>query len=230
MLGALWHDMANLFYPRLCCGCDTPLLKGENHLCLHCQTGLPLTDFETIRDNPMEHIFTGRVTISWATALLYFSKDSRVQHIVHHIKYKGHQELALYMGGMMGRSISDAGLTTDLIMPVPLHKNREKTRGYNQSSLLAEGLANVMGVPLDKTCLTRVKMTTTQTRKTRVERWENVGEAFHIKAPGNIMGKHILLVDDVITTGSTLEACAIKLLDAGAAAVAISTLGFATHW
>lgn len=226
----LLHDLAGLFYPQLCCGCDTPLVKGETHLCLHCLNDLPYTRFEQEQDNAMERIFTGRVDIAWAAGLLYFSKDTRVQQIIHHIKYKKRQDLAVWMGRQMGSALQQAAKHADLLIPVPLHPEKEKRRGYNQSAELAKGIAESTGIALDTTTLSREQFTATQTRKSRISRWENVEGAFRVKDPSVIAGKHLLLVDDVVTTGSTLEACAHQLLQAGCASVAISTLGFATHF
>lgn len=227
----VWHDLLGLFYPRLCCGCDTPLMQGEDYLCLHCHSELPYTHFEKETGNPMERVFAGRANIRWGAALLYFSKDTRVQHIIHHIKYKRRDDLARWMGQQMGQRLQESGKAADLLIPVPLHPDKEKRRGYNQSAELARGMAEAMGIPLDTATLTREVFTATQTRKrSRIDRWDNVETAFSVVHTDAVAGRHILLVDDVVTTGSTLEACVRPLQEAGCASVAISTLGFATHF
>ncbi|HYC27328.1 MAG TPA: hypothetical protein VEB42_00915, partial [Chitinophagaceae bacterium] len=193
MVKALCYDMANLFFPQLCCACDDTLLKGENFICLHCRSDLAYTSFAKERDNPLENIFAGRVDIAWASALFYFGKDTRVQHIVHNIKYKGREDLAHYMGTQMGKIMNEAGMKADVVIPVPLHPRKQKERGYNQSALLSKGLADETNTASVEDALLRGQYTSTQTRKSRIARWENVEQAFHVVQPEAIADKNVLL-------------------------------------
>lgn len=222
-------DFMRLFYPRLCGGCDVPLAKGEQHLCLHCRLELPFTNFETMKDNPVERIFYGRVPLHFATSLLYFSKGEKVQNILHNIKYNERKELAIFMGKLIGKRLQNNPYLSDVnvIMPVPLHKNKQHLRGYNQSELITEGINEVLNVQLSINNLVRTAFTSTQTNKSRIERWENVEQVFNIKHPNALEDKHILLVDDVLTTGATLEACAETLLSNNRCKVSIVTLAYA---
>ena len=223
------NDFYRLFYPQLCGACDVPLAKGEEHLCFNCRLELPFTNFETIKDNPVEKIFYGRVDINFATSLLYFSKGEKVQNIMHNIKYNEQKELAVFMGGIFGERLQNNSYLKDVttIIPVPLHPQKQHLRGYNQSSLFAEGINEIMNVELSIDILRRDIHTETQTKKTRIERWENVENAFVIKKPNTLEHKHILLIDDVLTTGATLEACAQTLMKNNNCKVSIATVAFA---
>lgn len=224
-------DLYRLFYPNLCGGCDEPLVKGEMHLCIHCRLDLPFTKFEKIKDNPVEKVFYGRAPLQFATSLLFFSKDGKTQQILHNIKYNGKRELAVYMGKLLGERLQQNPYLSDItcVVPVPLHPQKEHIRGYNQSTLLAEGITEVLKCKLLKNVIKRDVFTATQTKKGRVERWENVEQAFKIQRPDLLQHQHILLVDDVLTTGATLEACAHTLLAAGNCKVSIATIAFAKN-
>ena len=222
-------DFYRLFYPQLCGGCDVPLAKGEEYLCLHCRLELPFTNFETIKSNPVEKVFHGRVNIEFATSLLFFSKGERVQNIMHNIKYNEQKELAVFIGKIFGERLQNNPYLNDVttIIPVPLHPRKQHLRGYNQSELFAEGINEILNVELRTDLILRDINTETQTKKSRIERWENVGKAFSIKKPKALEHKHILLVDDVLTTGATLEACAHELLKNANCKVSIATIACA---
>lgn len=222
-------DLYRLFYPNLCGGCEVPLAKGEEHLCLHCRLDLPFTGFETLRDNPVEKVFYGRVQLNFATSLLYFSKGEKVQQILHNVKYNDRKELALFIGRIFGQRLQNNPYLHDVttIIPVPLHPQKEHLRGYNQSALFAEGMNEVLQHKLSLDNLQRDVFTETQTRKNRTERWENVEKAFRVRQPDYLKGQHILLVDDVLTTGATLEACAQALVSVSGCKVSIATIAFA---
>ncbi len=219
-------DFYRLFYPQLCGGCDTPLAKGEEHLCLNCRLELPFTNFETIKNNPVEKVFHGRVNIEFATSLLFFSKGEKVQNIMHNIKYNEQKELAVFVGKIFGERLQNNPYLKDVttIIPVPLHPQKQHLRGYNQSELFAEGINEVLNVELMTNLVSRNINTETQTKKTRAERWENVENAFIIKKPKVLEHKHILLIDDVLTTGATLEACAQTILENSNCKVSIVTI------
>lgn len=222
-------DFYRLFYPQLCGACDVPLAKGEEHLCFNCRLELPFTNFETIKDNPVEKIFYGRVDINFATSLLYFSKGEKVQNIMHNIKYNEQKELAVFIGRIFGERLQNNSYLKDVttILPVPLHPQKHHLRGYNQSELFAEGMNEILNLELSTDILTRDIHTETQTKKTRIERWENVEKAFVIKKSKTLEHKHILLIDDVLTTGATLEACAQTLLKNNHCKVSVATVAFA---
>ena len=219
-------DFYRLFYPKLCGACDVPLAKSEQHLCFNCKLELPFTNFETIKDNPVEKMFHGRVNLEFATSLLFFSKGEKVQNIMHNIKYNEKKELAIFIGRIFAERLQNNPYLNDVttIIPVPLHPQKQQLRGYNQSELFAEGMNEILKVDLMTNVISRDINTETQTRKTRTERWENVGKAFTIKKPKSLEQKHILLIDDVLTTGATLEACAQTILSTSNCKVSVATI------
>jgi ComF family protein len=223
------EDVYRLFYPKTCGACEQHLVKGEEHLCLICSNNLPQTKFETLQYNPAEQIFDGRADIEFVTAFLYFAKGELTQKILHNIKYNQKKQLAVFLGKRMGEMLSGVHkrLTFDAVMPVPLHPKKLKMRGYNQSLLIAEGIAEVLSLPIYSNVLLRAQHTDTQTRKNRMERWENISNAFEMKHSEKIKDKHILLIDDVLTTGATLEACAHTIKSKENTKISIATLAMA---
>jgi ComF family protein len=221
-------DLYRLFFPQICGGCDTPLSKGEQHLCVHCRLELPFTKFETLKDNLVEKIFHGRIEIEFATSLLFFSKSEKVQTILHNIKYNEQKELAVFMGRILGRKLQNNPWLKDVttVIPVPLHPKKLHLRGYNQSELFAEGVSEILQLDLQTKNLVRTVNTATQTSRTRTERWENVENVFSVTNRNALSGNHVLLVDDVLTTGATLESAAQTLKDACNCRVSIATLAF----
>lgn len=228
MIATIVHDFYKLFYPAICGGCDTTLAKGEQQLCFHCRLALPFTQFEKIQNNPVEQLFFGRVPIEFGTALLYFSKAEMVQQIMHNIKYNDKKDLAQLLGKILGERLQNIASLHDVtaIVPVPLHERKLRMRGYNQSECLAEGINEILKVDIVVNGIQRIKHTDSQTNKNMIERWENVKDAFEIKQIEKLKNKHILLVDDVLTTGATLEACALTLIEKANCKVSIATLAF----
>lgn len=224
------NGLAHLFYPELCEGCNTELNVQEKVLCLHCSLLLPRTSFHHIQENKAFQNFIGRVPIEKATSFVFFTKEGLMQHLLHRFKYKGRKEIGTYLGMSLGEELKKCGWLNniDIIIPVPLHARKEYSRGYNQARIFAEGIAAATGIAVWNTSLVRVKHTETQTRKTRAERVENVREVFNLKQPKKLKHKRVLLVDDVLTTGATLEACTIELLKAEGAQVSIATIALAT--
>ena len=222
----MFIDFLNLFFPRTCRCCGTALLSSENQICIKCILHLPLTNFVDLVDNLVEKMFWGRCKIEAATALFYFRKKGNIQKILHEIKYKSNIKLAHRMGNLLGIELkkSNRFADVDIIIPVPLHPKKKRKRGYNQSEEIAKGMAVHFKREINTSCLIRQTYNKTQTKKGRVERWTNVSDIFSVVDPEAIKGKHILLVDDVLTTGATLEACALKLLEVPSVRVSIAAL------
>lgn len=218
----------HLFYPHICIGCGSDVLDAESFICLECINNLPHTNFAQHANNPVEKKFWGRIPVSAATSEFYFSKASIIQNIIHEFKYKGNIKVGHYLGRLIGSSLLNSNrFDIDVIVPIPLFERKEKKRGYNQAMVLGEGISAIMNVPLLKRDVARIVYTDTQTKKHRTERWTNVEKSFFVKAPSRLEGKHILLVDDVITTGATLEACGAEILKINNTRLSIATLATA---
>lgn len=210
----LINDIVSLLFPQVCAACSQLLYRNEETVCLSCRYLLPLTGYETQHDNPVARIFWGRVHLENVTACYFFSKQGKVQHLVHELKYKRNRDAGLFLGAETGKTLLTSGWSKsiDVVVPVPLHPKRQRKRGYNQSEVLARGIKETTGFRIVVNNLIRDVASETQTRKSRAERWENVKDIFTVCHAEELSGKHILLVDDVITTGSTIEACAQTLL------------------
>lgn len=219
-------DFVSLFYPQICAACDGELLSGEEHICLDCQLQLPYTGFANQSPNAIEQMFWGRVEIEGAVAFLYFKKGSRTQRLMHRIKYKGEKELAQHIGRVMGEELKRSGrfVTVEGIIPIPLHKKKQRKRGFNQSEWFAKGLAEKIEVDVITNVLLKTSETKSQTQKNRWQRWLNMGEQFVVKQSDSIKGKHILLVDDIVTTGATLESCVMTLKENTNSTISIATM------
>jgi ComF family protein len=222
------ESFIHLLFPHVCSGCGNDILEFHSSLCLRCMNILPRTRFENFPSNPVEKIFWGRLPLNAAAAHFYFTKASLVQHLMHQFKYRGNKELGLQLGRMMGSGLAQSGrFPVTAVVPLPLFASREKRRGYNQAAVLCEGISEILQVPVLENAVTRSKSTETQTRKSRVERWSNMEGKFELAHPEQISGRHILLVDDVVTTGATLEACGMEMYKAGDLRLSIATLCFA---
>jgi ComF family protein len=228
LLKRFLEDLVGLLFPNLCCGCGTHLYLNESQLCTICLYRLPYTDHHLHAENRAARQLWGRLPCNAVMSLLYFNKGSRVQNIIHHLKYNGRKDLGVKLGKMIAEKLqmNTSFLDIDLIIPVPLHHSRLHTRGYNQSMCIAEGISSVLEVPINSVSLLRTKRSATQTKKRRYNRFENMQEIFSITNPAEIKGKHILLVDDVMTTGATLEACGHTLLSANIGKLSIATIAF----
>jgi ComF family protein len=231
LLKALKDSLLHLAFPHVCEGCGTDNLQAEHLLCIRCLSYLPKTNFHLHANNPIEKIFWGRIALSQATAQYYFTKESMMQRLMHQFKYKGNKEVGIYLGRLMGLAMAESNRfsTVDALIPLPLHKSKEHKRGYNQAALLCEGLSGVLNKPTLNNVVTRTAYTETQTRKNRIQRWQNMEGKFELINPSVIENKHLLLVDDVVTTGATLEACGTELLKAKNVQLSIATLCFSFH-
>ena len=227
----LFQDFSSLLFPVVCASCGKNLYKSETSFCTYCLYHLPKTNFHLINDNPVAKIFWGRINIRAAASFYLFNKGGQVQHLIHELKYKGQKNAGVKLGKIYGHELRknpDFG-NADLIIPVPLHAKKLKKRGYNQSACFAEGLAETMQLPMNSGILVRLFESETQTKKSRFTRWKNVEQLFAVKNEQAIAYKHVLLVDDVITTGSTLEACAQALLKVSGVQVSIATIAYAAN-
>lgn len=227
----LVDDIVGLFFPKICNACGAVLLRNEETICTRCLYTLPRTNFHQHSENPVKELFWGRLPIRSATAYLHFAKAGRVQHLIHQFKYKGKLEVGRTLGRMYGNDLRASPYFKDIeaIIPVPLHWSKQKSRGFNQSEIFGREMAIAMNVPIITDVLIREKATATQTRKSRFERWQNVSYVFKLENSEKIAGKHILLVDDVITTGATIEASASALLEVPGVKVSLAFLAMASH-
>jgi ComF family protein len=231
MLRAFFNDFVGLIFPRMCLACSEPLRHGEQHLCTGCRAELPYTDYHLLppAESPLGRRFWGKLPIRHALSYLRFLRHGRVQHLLHQLKYQGQREVGTALGQLYGSELHAAGLAADfdLIVPVPLHPYKLAKRGYNQAAVFAEGLSLGLQLPWNTTALRRITRTATQTKKNRIQRWLNVAEVFEVSRPEEIAGLRVLVVDDVLTTGATLEACGAMLLASGAAEVSFATIACA---
>jgi ComF family protein len=232
MTNGIFSDFISLFFPRYCYACMEQLLKTEECICLNCRHELPKTNYHLEDLNPMMIKMYGKAPVVFGSSYLRFVKSGKVQRLLHQLKYKNRAEIGNILGECYGSDLSSKMEmhNVDLVVPVPLHKNKLKKRGYNQSEGFAKGLSRTLGIEMRADILTRVKHSTTQTKKSKIARWENVENIFKVGSPLIIVDKHILLVDDVITTGATLASCANELLVKGAASVSVVTIAVAEYF
>lgn len=202
------NHLINLFYPQVCPACGNLLTYNEETVCISCRYLLPKTLYEKNPDNPLSQYFLGQVDFHAVTAEFFFSKTGKVQQLLHQLKYQGNKDAGFFLGQQIGESIKNTELfqNIDYLVPIPLHPKKEYLRGYNQSYIIAQGVEDKTKIPIIKDCLYRKVFTSTQTKKSREERWENVKDIFDIKNDNLLINKHILLIDDVLTTGATLLA------------------------
>ena len=213
-------------FPRLCFGCNVRLYRGEQILCAFCRNQLPLTEYSFNEENAVDRIFYGRTDIHKASSFLFYSEKGIVQNLIHNLKYRDQQEIGDFLGNWYGLILAESGQLKDLdyVVPVPLHKKKLKTRGYNQLTHFGKAMARHLKAEYIPDMLSKTANTRTQTRKRRFARIRNKGELYVLNAPRDLQDKHILLVDDVITTGATIEACANTLLNATDVRVSIASM------
>ena len=203
------NELANLFYPNHCLLCGNPLVRNEQLLCIHCHCSLPRTNYHINKGNQAHDLFTGYAQVNEVTGFLFFEKEGITQKLIHALKYKGQKELAALLGRTAALELKEGGIyaSIDTIMPIPLHPKKEKRRGYNQSEWIAKGIASVYGCNIETKRLKRTTDTQSQTLKSVYDRHVNVEKIFKLTDPEHFYGKHILLIDDVITTGATVSSC-----------------------
>ncbi|MCI6212279.1 ComF family protein [Bacteroides heparinolyticus] len=222
-------SFVRLFFPCRCAVCGNALQEGEEGICMKCNMDIPRTNFHLHADNIVERMFWGKIPLVRASSFFYYRKGSDFRNIPHLLKYGGRQDLGKTMGRFMTAELLpvDFFRDIDVILPVPLHPHKQKSRGYNQSECIARGISDVTGISVDTSSLSRKKHTGTQTRKSAYERWVNVDGIFCLHCPERFAGKHVLIVDDVLTTGATITACADAFKDVEGVRFSILTLAVA---
>lgn len=226
-----WQDFVGLFFPHHCLACSerAPQSK-EVPICVFCENQLSYTHFHQQPDNELEQRFWGRIPLQRGTALLYFNKSGVVQRLMHLLKYDDEPKVGVLLGQWFGSQLLSSPFAhVDALVPVPLHPRKQQQRGYNQAERIAAGIAHTLGKPVLTDALLRTTYTTTQTQKSRLDRFENVKTAFAHNPKRPLNSQHLLLIDDVMTTGATLEACALPLLDQPGVTLSIATLCLAQH-
>ena len=220
----------NLFFPKTCHACDAILIDNETDICVRCRHELPLTNYHFERPETMKKIFYGRVHLEAATALFYFHKSGRVQHLLHHLKYKGKEEIGRVFGNWLGAEILESPYfeSIDIVIPIPIHSKKLKQRGYNQVALFAQQIAKILNASYVDDVLLKPINTKTQVFQSREARFQSVADSFYTQNLNTIDAQHILLVDDIITTGATIEACALVLNPENKIRLSVATIAI-TH-
>lgn len=223
------HSFLSLLFPHCCVACGNPLVRGEECICTLCNMNLPRTNYHLRKDNPVEQVFWGKIPLEHATSFFFYRKGSDFRQILHQLKYGGQKEVGAIMGRYIASELLASGFFQgiDCIIPIPLHKQKQRMRGYNQSEWIARGISVVTGIPINTEAVIRQKNTETQTRKSVFGRWENVEGIFELRSADALAGKHILIVDDVLTTGATTVACASCLMEIEGIRMSVLTLAMA---
>ncbi|HRH59016.1 MAG TPA: phosphoribosyltransferase family protein [Chitinophagaceae bacterium] len=222
------EGLLHLFFPHNCEGCGTDILDKEALLCAQCFLKLPDTNFFPNADNPVEKIFYGRLPLQAAGAGYYFTKNSLMQHLMIELKYHNNKDIGIYLGKLIGIQLQQSKRfdSVDVIVPLPLNEIKEKKRTYNQAMMIAEGIAETWNKPIVKNAVERTVFTETQTHKDRITRWQTMEGVFRVSDTAQLNNKHILLIDDIVTTGATLEACGIEILKAANVKLSIATVAY----
>lgn len=222
-------DLLNLFFPQLCVHCGKRLVEAEKYLCISCIGKLPRTRYCEITENKLEEFFAGRFPYCRIASFCYYVKGGIMPSVIHSLKYQNNPEIGFFLGSLCGQEMSGSAFLKgiDKIIPIPLHPLRERKRGYNQALKIAEGVSSRVNIPVDDKIIARVVNNDSQTRHSKFERWDNSSEIFRVTRPKQLENKHILLLDDVITTGSTIESC-VKTILSACKNVKISIYGIAS--
>lgn len=225
-LAKIINEINNILLPTVCFGCNAQLSRGESVLCTVCRHELPLTDYTFSKENPVDLIFYGRIPIKKAASFLFFAKNGVVKNLLHHLKYKNQEQIGGFFGDWYGAILEREKTldSVDVVVPVPLHPKKEKKRGYNQVALFAKKIATFIEAEYRDDILIKSTNTKSQTKKNRLLRWESAKEVFQINPPTHKKFKHMLLVDDVITTGATMESCALALHQLGDVTVSVLSM------
>lgn len=221
----------DLFYPNICNGCHLELVGNESLICTSCLHILPKAKFHLLINNPVEQKLTGRIEFNNATSMYYFNKGGTIQHIMHALKYKGHTDIGVLLGQLFAKEISSFSWVKDIdiILPIPLSKQKLHKRGYNQCDFIAAGMNDILNITIDTQSVIRKKNTQTQTQMNRLERMKNMEDAFEVVNIPALENKHVLILDDVITSGATIESFALALQSIKGIRLSIATLCYATE-
>ncbi len=217
-------DFVDMVYPRVCIGCNTILLYQEEHICMHCKFSLPKTNYHLSKDNRLEQKFVFEQKVTAVAAYLHYNKKGIAQKLIGELKYRGVQEVGHRLGYWYANDLKMANWPIDIIIPVPLHKSKLKRRGFNQSEIIAHGLAENLELPVNAQLVTRERNTMTQTKKNKVERWQNMDLVYQVHDSKFLEGKNVLVVDDVLTTGATIGGLVEALAKAGVSGIYIATI------
>lgn len=222
-------NLINLFFPQICEACKLPLKNNEDVVCIACRHELPVTNFHFENNDAVKKIVYGRVQLEHATALLHFSKKGLVQELLHNLKYRGHEQVGEFLGDWLGGELQSITQYKDIdvVIPVPLHKKKKRERGYNQVTKFGQSIAIALEVDFDENALIKIKHSRTQVFKDRITRFDDASIRFALGKTENLEGKHILLVDDIITTGATIEACALLLQTVRDVKISVATMAIA---
>lgn len=225
-LKSWFYDLKFLFFPDYCLGCNSLLIKEEKKICINCRHDIPAVDLSLNNSDFLNLVFYGRVTLQESASLLYFRKSGKVQNIIHNLKYHGREDVGGLLADWFGHELVEERRfqTIDVIVPVPLHKKKLRQRGYNQLTTFGKRLSEIYQKPFVEDILIRKYANSSQTFKDTFSRWMNVKEIFDVQNAEKLVHKHVLLIDDVVTTGSTLEACAISLLKIQGVKISILTM------
>jgi len=221
--------LINIFFPKVCLTCQLQLIDNEKHLCVSCRHKLPLTNYHLNKDDFISKLFYGRAKIERGTALLRFEKKGITQQLIHQLKYREQEQVGTFLGTWLGEELSNCGdySTIDIVIPVPLHKKKLRSRGYNQVTKFGMEIATALNAKYIEDALIKVTNTKSQVTKNRFSRWTGKNDSFALSKSKEITGKHILLVDDILTTGATLEACMQELNNAENIKISIATMAIA---
>jgi len=222
-------SIVSIFFPKVCENCENQLGDNEQLLCTDCRHSLPITDFHFNNDNMVKTVLYGRAELEEATALLRFEKRGIVQKLMHELKYRSKEDIGLFFGNWLGEELKESKKfnTIDIVIPVPLHKKKLKKRGYNQVTKFGKSIAKILNANFEENVLLKTTNTSSQVNKKRLERWQYDNETFSLINANKISNKHILLVDDIITTGATMEACILELNKAENVKISIATMAIA---
>ena len=225
----IFEDILNIIFPNVCCICNSGLTKNEELICFHCRSDLPKANFSDAKENELTNMFYGKLNLDFGISYLYFYKSGITQKLLHKFKYKNYPEIGEMIGNWIGHELLKSKIehNVNIIIPVPLHHRKERKRGYNQSQYLAKGISDITKIPTNFKILKRIQYNESQTHKSKEQRWKSVEDAFQVINNTIVENKNVLLVDDVITTGATLEACGHQILKSGASGLSIATIALA---
>ncbi len=224
----MFNDFVSLLFPSVCSTCGASLLEEERIICLHCKSDLPYARFGAQQDSPLAKLFWGRIDMDWVTSGFIYERESKLQKLIHDLKYRGSADTGVELGKMLGTELINNNLAdSDVILPVPIHNSKKRVRGYNQAELIANGVSEVLGIEVRNDILVRKQHTDSQTKKGRISRWQDLEKIYGLHKKCKLEVSKILLIDDVITTGATIEACARQLQQLGGVSVRAASLAYA---